>query len=57
MKDETSGVTIKGFVALKPKMYLFLVHNYSKHKKEKGVNKTVAEKVTHIEYRNVYEIR
>ena len=55
MKDETSGITIKGFVALKPKMYSFLVHNYSKHKK--GVNKTVVEKVTNIEYKNVYEIR
>ena len=57
MEDETSGVTIKGFVALKPKIYSFLVHNYCQHKKEKGVNKSVVEKVTHVEYKNVYEIR
>ena len=31
MKDETAGVAIKKFVALKPKFYSFLVDN-SEHK-------------------------
>ena len=31
MKDETTGVAIKGCVVLKPKMYSFLVEENSEH--------------------------
>ena len=37
MKYETGGVVIEEFVALKPKMYWFLVDN-NEYNKEKGVN-------------------
>ena len=40
-KDETAGVTIEIFVGLKPKIYLYLVDDNSKHKKTKSVNKNV----------------
>ena len=40
MKDKTGGAAIEEFVALKPKMYWFLVDN-SEHKKVKGVNRNV----------------
>ena len=33
MKDETTGVAIKEFVKLKPKMYSFLVDDNSEHKR------------------------
>ena len=32
MKGETVGATMKKFVGLKPKMYLFLVDNSSEHR-------------------------
>ena len=35
MKNETSGVAIEEFVRLKPKIYLFLVDDNSKHKKQR----------------------
>ena len=34
MKDETNGVPVKGFVALKPKMYKLLENDNSEHKAE-----------------------
>ena len=49
MKDETAGITIKLIVALKPKMYSFLVDN-SEHKKAKGMNRNVAATISHNEY-------
>ena len=36
MKDKTGGVAIEEFVALKPKIYSFLVDN-SEQKKEKAL--------------------
>ena len=39
MKQETTGVAIKEFVGLKPKIYSFLVEDNSKHKKAKDVAK------------------
>ena len=41
MKDEVAGVTIQELIALKPKMYSFLVDDSSENKKVKGVNKNV----------------
>ena len=41
MKYETSDVTIKEFVGLKPKMYSFLLDDSSEHKETKGLNKNV----------------
>ena len=37
MRDEATGVAIKEFVRLKPKMYSYLVDDNSEHKKAKGV--------------------
>ena len=53
MKDETVGVDIKKFVGLKPKMYSFLIDDSSKRKKANGVNKNVAAKISHDEYKYV----
>ena len=52
MKDETAGVMIEEFVGLKPKIYSFLVDENSEHKKAKSVNKNVAKKITHSEYKD-----
>ena len=49
MKDETAGVAIEEFVGLKPKMYLYLVDDNSKHKKAKGVNKNPVAIISHNE--------
>ena len=35
MKDETTGIAIEKFVALKPKIYSHLVNDNSKHKNQK----------------------
>ena len=43
IKNKTAGVAIKEFVGLKPNIYSFLVDDSSKHKKGKGVNKTVLQ--------------
>lgn len=49
-KDETCGVPIKEFVALKPKVYSFLCDGHSS-KKAKGVNKsTVKKDIKHDHY-------
>ena len=47
MKNETSSVATEEFVELKTKRYSFLVDDSSDHKKAKGVNKYVVEKLTH----------
>ena len=52
-KDETAGVAIEEFVGLKPKMYLFLIDDNSAHKKAKGLNRNMVEKITHSEYKCV----
>ena len=41
MKDETSNVAIEEFIGLKPKMYLFLVHDNSEYKKSHNEYKEV----------------
>ena len=41
MKDETTGVAIKEFIWLKPKMYLYLVDNNREYKKAKDANKNI----------------
>ena len=53
MKNETGSVAIKEFPGLKPKIYSFLVDNSSEDKKEKGVNKNFAEKITHNEQKDI----
>ena len=53
MKDETGGVVISEFGALKPKIYSFLVDDSSEHKKAKGVNKNVVATISHNEYKDV----
>ena len=53
MKDQTAGVAIEEYAALKPKMYSYLVDDNSKHKKAKGVNKNVVATISHNEYKNV----
>ena len=53
MKDETGGVTIKEVVVLKANIYSVFVDDSSEHKKTKGVNKVVGEKITHIEYNDI----
>ena len=50
MKDKTGSVATEEFVGLKPKMYLYLVHDSSEHKKAKDVNRNVVEKITLNEY-------
>ena len=53
MKDELAGTAIKDFVVLNLKMYSFLVDDDSKHKKAKGVNKSIIEKIGHRECKDV----
>ena len=53
MKDETVGVAIKEFVALKPKMYSHLVDDNSEHKKAKGVNINAVAAISHNAYKDV----
>ena len=45
---------MKEFFGLKPKMYSFLVDDNSEHKKAKGVNKSVIEKITDNEYKGIF---
>ena len=48
MKEETGSVTVEKFIGLSPKMqkiYLFLVHDISRHKKTKSVNKNVVARI------------
>ena len=53
MKDEIAGIAIEEFVGLKPKMYLYLVNDNSKHKKAKGVNRNVVATISRKEYKDV----
>ena len=52
VKDGTAGLTITEFVGLKSKMYLFVVNEFSEHKKAKDVNKNVATKTSHNAYKD-----
>ena len=52
MKDETTGIAIKEFVGLWPKMYSFLVGHNSEHKTAKCVNENVVATISHNEYTN-----
>jgi GMP synthase PP-ATPase subunit len=57
MKDETKGLIIKEFVAVKPKCYNYNVHTVDKHKqnckKMKGVSKVVVKKeIKHEDFVN-----
>ena len=52
MKDETGGVAINKFVALKPKKYSFLVNN-NEYEKAKDVNKDVVATISHNEYKDI----
>ena len=52
MKDETGGVAINTFVALKPKKYSFLVNN-NEYEKAKVVNKDVVATISHNEYKDI----
>ena len=51
--DETAGVPLKEFAALKPKMYSYLVDDSGEYKKATDVNENVAGKTTHNEYRDL----
>ena len=53
MKYEKGGVANKEFVGFKWKMYSFLVHDNSQHKKAKSMNKNVLATIIHNEYNNV----
>ena len=52
MKGERGGVGIKEFDGLRSKTYSLLVHNNSKQKKAKGVNKHFVEKLIPSEYKD-----
>ena len=43
MKDDTCGVSIKGFVELKSKMYTFITDKNHESKKAKDINKNVLD--------------
>ena len=43
----------KEFAGSKPKVYSFLVNDNSEHKKAKGVNKNVVERISHSEHKDV----
>ena len=44
--DELGGKIITEFVALRPKTYSYLDHNYNEHKKAKDTKKCVIEQKT-----------
>ena len=52
MKDETTGVAVKQFFELKPKMQSFLVDN-KEHEKSKHVNRIVVATISHNECKDV----
>ena len=47
MKDETTGVAIGEFVGLKSKIYSYLVHDNSEHKKGKDINSNIVATIIH----------
>ena len=53
IKDEIASVAIDELVKSKTKIYLFLVDYNSEHKKAKGVNRNVVEKLAGNEYKDV----
>ena len=53
VKDKTGGIVIEKFVALKAKMYSFLVDSNSEHKIAKGMNRNVLATIGHNKYNNV----
>ena len=52
MKDKTTGVAVKQFFELKPKMQSFLVDT-KEHEKSKDVNRTVVATISHNERKDV----
>ena len=54
MRDETGGVGIEEFVAVKPKIYSFLVDNNSEHKKVKGVIRNVVWTISQNKQNDVF---
>ena len=54
MKDESTGVSIKEFLRLKPKIYSFSRDGTNECEEAKGVNRNVAAKINHNEYKNVF---
>ena len=55
MKGETGGVELAEFLGLKKKMHLLSVDDNSQHKTTKGENRSVAAKISHIEYKCIVE--
>ena len=53
MINEMGGVAIEEFVGLNPKIYSILITNSSEYKKAKGVNRNVAPKIGHNNYKYV----
>ena len=53
MKNETAAVEIEEFAGLVPKMYSYLVHDYSGQEKAKDINKNVVAAIGQYEYKNV----
>ena len=49
IKNQIGCIANEEPVRLKPKIYLFLVHYSSEHKKENGVNKIVVARISHNE--------
>ena len=55
MKGKTGGVELAEFLGLKKKMHLLSVDDNSQHKTTKGENRSVAAKISHIEYKCIVE--
>ena len=54
MKYETGSLAIEEFIGLNRKKYSFFVDANSKLKKAKDVNKKIMERISHIEYKDVF---
>ena len=53
MKDETCGLSIKGFAGLESKMYTLITEVSHESKEAKGVNKNVVDgKLKYEDYKN-----
>ena len=57
MKDETIAVAIEEFVGLKPKVYSMWVDDSGDHRKAKGMDKNIVERISHSEYKDVWQNR
>ena len=54
MKDETYGLHITGFVALKTKIYISIKEDNHEYKKAKGINENVVDdKRKYEDYKNI----